>query len=68
MLSSATEESVPILGYLLYAASVIAKQEGLNNGYRIVINNGKEGCQSVPYTHIHLLGGAQFGWPPGTNF
>jgi histidine triad (HIT) family protein len=67
MLQSAQVENVPILGYLLYSAAVIARQENLENGYRIVINNGKEGCQSVNYIHIHLLGGAQFGWPPGTN-
>jgi len=68
MLSNANESNVEILGYLLYSASLIAKQLNLGNGYRIVINNGKEGCQSVNYIHIHLLGGAQFGWPPGTNF
>jgi diadenosine tetraphosphate (Ap4A) HIT family hydrolase len=45
MLSNATPENVPILGSLMYAASVIAKQEGLENGYRIVINNGKDGCE-----------------------
>jgi hypothetical protein len=44
MLSNATEQNVPILGYLLYAASLIAQQEGLGNGFRIVINNGKDGC------------------------
>jgi histidine triad (HIT) family protein len=68
MLSNAKEENVPILGKLLYGASIIAKQLNLDNGYRIVINNGREGCQSVNYIHLHLLGGAQFGWPPGTNF
>ncbi len=67
MLSSAKEENIPILGHLMYAASVIAREEKLDNGYRIVINNGKEGCQSVNYIHLHLLGGAQFGWPPGTK-
>lgn len=84
MLSSATPENIPTLGNLLYTASVIAKQENLDNGYRIVINCGKDGCnfikylmiinfnfnlgQSVNYLHIHLLGGAKFGWPPGTNY
>ncbi len=64
MLSSATEEHIPILGKLLYACSVIAKMEKLDNGYRTVINCGREGCQSVNYIHVHLLGGRQLGWPP----
>ena len=67
MLSSAKEEHVPILGKLLYACSVIAKQEKLDNGYRVVINCGKDGCQSVNYLHIHLFGGQKMGWPPGTK-
>ncbi len=67
MLSNAVEENVPILGHLLYSASVIAKQMNLEKGYRIVINNGVEGCQSVNYIHVHLLGGAQLTWPPGTK-
>ena len=65
MLSSAKEEHIPILGKLLLAASEIAKQEKLEKGYRIVINCDKEGCQSVPYLHLHLIGGQQLSWPPG---
>lgn len=64
MLASAKVEHIPILGKLLLASSVIAKQEKLDNGYRVVINCGKEGCQSVNYIHLHLLGGKQLGWPP----
>jgi diadenosine tetraphosphate (Ap4A) HIT family hydrolase len=45
MLSNATPQHVPILGQLMYAASVIAKQEGLENGYRLVVNNGRDGCK-----------------------
>ena len=64
MLSSAKEEHIPILGKLLYAVSLIAKQEKLDKGYRVVINCDKHGCQSVPYLHLHLIGGEQLGWPP----
>ena len=64
-LSSAKSEHVPILGKLLLAAAEIAKQEKLDKGYRVVINCDKEGCQSVPYLHLHLIGGQQLGWPPG---
>ena len=67
MLSSAKSEHVPILGKLLLAAAEIAKQEKLDKGYRVVINCDKEGCQSVPYLHLHLIGGQQLGWPPGVK-
>ena len=65
MLSSAKAEHIPILGKLVFAASEIARQEKLENGYRVVINCNKEGCQSVPYLHLHLIGGQQLSWPPG---
>ena len=65
MLSSAKAEHIPILGKLVFAASEIAKQQKLDNGYRVVINCNKEGCQSVPYLHLHLIGGQQLSWPPG---
>ncbi|PKA65624.1 14 kDa zinc-binding protein [Apostasia shenzhenica] len=64
-LSKAEERHVEILGHLLYIANVVAKQEGLDDGYRIVINDGPNGCQSVYHLHIHLLGGRQMNWPPG---
>uniref|UniRef100_I1PAU6 HIT domain-containing protein n=1 Tax=Oryza glaberrima TaxID=4538 RepID=I1PAU6_ORYGL len=63
--SQAEERHVEILGYLLYVAKVVAKQEGLEDGYRIVINDGPSGCQSVYHIHVHLLGGRQMNWPPG---
>jgi histidine triad (HIT) family protein len=65
MLSSAQKEHIEILGKLLYSASLIAKQEKLDKGYRIVINCDTHGCQSVNYIHLHLIGGKQLGWPPG---
>ena len=55
-----------MLGELLVAARTIAEQEGLGEGgYRVVINNGPDAGQSVDHLHVHLLGGRQFGWPPG---
>ncbi len=47
--------------HLLNAAKVIAEQEGLDDGYRVVINQGKNGRQTVPHLHAHLLGGALLG-------
>ncbi|KAK3212052.1 hypothetical protein Dsin_016758 [Dipteronia sinensis] len=64
-LSKAEERHCDILGRLLYAAKLIAKQEGLEDGFRIVINDGAAGCQSVYHLHVHLLGGRQMKWPPG---
>ena len=65
-LSDSKEEHKKILGILLYSASVIAKQEKIDeDGFRVVINNGKDGGQEVNYLHVHLLGGKKFNWPPG---
>ncbi|MCL6433176.1 MAG: histidine triad nucleotide-binding protein [Leptolyngbyaceae cyanobacterium HOT.MB2.61] len=54
-----------LLGHLLLTAKRVADQVGLTNGYRIVINNGPEGGQTVYHLHLHILGGRQMGWPPG---
>ncbi|CAH8497799.1 unnamed protein product [Dicrocoelium dendriticum] len=54
-----------LLGHLMHICSVVAKERKLNNGYRVVVNNGRDGCQSVYHLHLHVLGGRQLGWPPG---
>ena len=65
-LAEATLEDEKILGSLLLAAATVAKKQGLDqSGYRVVINNGKEGGEAVPHLHLHLLGGRQLQWPPG---
>lgn len=51
--------------HLLNAARKIAEQEGLTNGYRLVINQGADGGQTVDHLHVHLLGGRTLSWPPG---
>jgi len=43
----------------------VAKQEGLSQGYRVVLNDGPNGCQSVYHLHLHIIGGRQMSWPPG---
>lgn len=53
-----------ILSHLLLTAKALAKKK-LPNGYRLVINNGKDGAQSVYHLHIHIMGGRQMTWPPG---
>jgi histidine triad (HIT) family protein len=54
-----------LLGHLLLKAAQIAAQAGLSGGYRLVINNGPDGGESVPHLHVHILGGRRLGWPPG---
>ena len=59
------EEDKPVIGHLFHVATVVAKKIGLENGYRLIINNGVEGGQTVFHLHIHLLGGRTMSWPPG---
>ena len=66
-LSKAEDRHASLLGHLMVVAAKVAKQEGLEEGYRIAINDGKFGCQSVYHLHIHVFGGQQLGWPPGVN-
>ena len=54
-----------LLGHLLLKAAAVAKQLGLANGYRLVINNGPDGGETVPHLHCHILGGRPLAWPPG---
>ncbi len=63
-LMKATDSHVALLGHLMVAAAKIAKQEKLEEGWRLVINDGKFGGQTVYHLHIHILGGKQLGWPP----
>ncbi|MEL6160231.1 MAG: histidine triad nucleotide-binding protein [Cyanobacteria bacterium J06623_5] len=64
-LSEASPEDKALLGHLLFTVSEIAREQKLDNGYRVVINTGEEGGQTVFHLHLHLLGGRGLGWPPG---
>ncbi|MGQ0635749.1 MAG: histidine triad nucleotide-binding protein [Planctomycetaceae bacterium] len=63
--ADATEADEPLLGHLLLTARKLAVQLGLANGYRLVVNCGPEGGQTVDHLHVHLLGGRPMTWPPG---
>lgn len=65
MLIDCEAEDKHLLGHLLLTANKIAVAEGLDSGFRVVINNGPDACQSVYHLHLHLLGGRGFSWPPG---
>ena len=54
-----------VIGQIFMVASKIAKEKGLNDGYRIVNNCGEDGGQSVQHLHFHLLGGRKMNWPAG---
>lgn len=64
-LAQADDADGALLGHLLSVARRIAQQEGLANGYRVVLNSGPDGGQSVDHLHLHLLGGRALAWPPG---
>lgn len=54
-----------LLGVLIQSATKVAKENGLVRGFRLVINTGVEGGQTVDHLHIHVLGGRAMLWPPG---
>jgi len=54
-----------LLAHLLWAAGEIARDKGLAKGYRLVVNTGEDGGQTVEHLHVHLLGGRPLTWPPG---
>lgn len=58
-------EDEALVGKLFRVASLVAGENGLDNGYRVVMNCGSDGQQSVYHIHLHLLGGRQMNWPPG---
>ena len=65
-IAHAEAEDQALLGHLLLKANAVAAQLGLSKtGYRLVINNGRDGGESVPHLHCHLLGGRALRWPPG---
>lgn len=55
----------PLLGHLITASGIVARKLGLAHGFRLVINNGPDACESVPHLHVHMLAKRQMTWPPG---
>ncbi|MBP0020225.1 MAG: histidine triad nucleotide-binding protein [Cyanobacteria bacterium SBLK] len=64
-LSDATSNDHVLMGHLLLKVRQVAEEAGLSNGYRVVINNGVDGGQTVDHLHLHILGDRQMQWPPG---
>jgi histidine triad (HIT) family protein len=64
--AAASSSDQALLGHLLLTAAALAKKLGIaESGYRLVINNGPDGGESVPHLHVHLLGQRPLAWPPG---
>jgi histidine triad (HIT) family protein len=65
-LNDAGPEDTTVIGKVVLTAALLAKQRGLGDqGYRLVVNTGKEAGQTVDHVHFHLLGGRFLSWPPG---
>jgi len=64
-LKEAQPEDAEIIGYLHLVAAQIARERGIEDGYRTVFNVGRRAGQSVFHLHLHLLGGRSLRWPPG---
>lgn len=58
-------DTAKLMGHLWTVIPKIAEQAGLRDGYRVVVNNGPDGGQSVNHLHFHILGGRPMNWPPG---
>lgn len=65
MITEADEQHQALLGHLLLTAGDIARREGVEDAFRLVVNNGAEAGQTVFHLHIHILAGRDFSWPPG---
>lgn len=64
-IDSAEIEDQALLGHLLLTVKKVAQEANLSNGYRVVINNGNDGGQTVDHLHLHILGDRSMQWPPG---
>ncbi len=64
-IAEATPAHAELVGHLLLVAARVAADQGLRDGFRLVVNNGRHGGETVPHLHVHLLGGRPLGWPPG---
>ena len=65
-IGAASDSDEKLLGHLLLVAGKVARQLGVaDSGFRLVINHGRDGGESVPHLHVHVLGGRALAWPPG---
>ena len=60
-----TADNSALVAHIFEVAAQLAKEKNWQNGFRVVTNSGKDGGQTVPHLHFHLLAGRAMGWPPG---
>ena len=60
-----TPENSAVIAHIFEVAAIVAKEKGLDDGFRIVNNCGESAGQTVKHIHFHLMGGRDFGWPAG---
>lgn len=60
-----TGDDEAVLGHLITTAGTLARKLKLDGGFRLVVNNGRDACETVPHLHVHMLAGRQMTWPPG---
>ncbi len=63
--AAVTEENASLVAHMMTVIAKLAGELGLDSGFRVVSNCGKDAQQSVPHLHFHLLAGRELGWPPG---
>jgi histidine triad (HIT) family protein len=63
--STIEDGDAELIAHLWLVIRNLAEEQKLDRGYRVVVNNGRDGGQSVDHLHFHLLGGRQMSWPPG---
>ena len=64
-LDEATEEDKELISHIMLKIPELVKEQGVENGYRVVINTGEDGDQTVKHLHFHILGKRKMTWPPG---
>ena len=64
-IAAVSGEDFGIVAHLMEIAQQLAQEFKLDKGFRLVINTGRDGGQTVDHLHVHLLGGRALGWPPG---
>ena len=64
-LAHLSDEDSALMGHIVMVVHRLANELGLDNGYRVAVNCGADGGQTVDHLHFHLMGGRSFSWPPG---
>ena len=64
-ISDSNTEDKELLGHLFLVAGNIARDLGIEDAFRLVVNNGAGAQQTVFHLHVHLIAGREFNWPPG---